>query len=263
MSFTIPTFLRPGAASCYEPQICQEQFPQLFEQFFPIITPNTWKTVAIILLLARIPLGPSFLSRVPRTCLHPIVQLEDQMTPTPTTDSQPPPPIRTSTNSSAISQTSSMPTSPGYSAQASPKSYISRSSTQGSPSPTDSSFFEALASKVRRGRSRSRSRKGVPRHRSKSPLPPEQLPVSSEFSQMSPPSSPRAQQQSRHFSDASRSSTNSNNDHPKQPPPGPVRRNTASSDPWRGRHSNSWLFNDFSVTDHVKEFCHIGKNSRP
>jgi len=186
------------------------------------------------------------------------------MTPIPATDSQPPPPIRTSTNSSAISQTSSIPMSPGYSAQASPKSYISRGSTQGSPSPTDSSFFEALASKVRRGRSRSRSRKGVPRHRSKSPLPPEQLPVSSsEFSQMSPPSSPRAQQQSRHFSDASRSSTNSSNDLPKQPPPGPVRRNTASSDPWRGRHSNSWLFNDFSVTDHVKEFCHIGKNSRP
>jgi len=186
------------------------------------------------------------------------------MTPIPTTDSQPPPPIRTSTNSSAISQTSSIPMSPGYSAQASPKSYISRSSTQGSPSPTESSFFEALASKVRRGRSRSRPRKGVQRHRSKSPLPPEQLPASSsELSQMSPPSSPRAQQQSRHFSDASHSSTNSSNDHPKQPNPGPVRRNTASSDPWRGRHSNSWLFNDFSVTDHVKEFCHIGRNSRP
>lgn len=186
------------------------------------------------------------------------------MTPIPTTDSQPPPPIRTSTNSSAISQTSSMPTSPGYSAQASPKSYISRGSTQGSPSPTESSFFEALASKVRRGRSRSKPRKGVPRHRSRSPLPPEKLPVSSsELSQMSPPSSPRAQQQSRQFSVASHSSINPSNDHPKQPNPGPVRRNTASSDPWRGRHSNSWLFNDFSVTDHVKEFCHIGKNSRP
>jgi len=182
------------------------------------------------------------------------------MTPIKTTNSQPPPPIRTSTNSSAISQTSSIPMSPGYSAQASPKSYISRGSTQGSP--TESSFFEALASKVRRGRSRSRSRKGVPRHRSKSPLPPEQLPVSSELSQMSPPSSPRAQQQSRHFSDASHSSANSSNDHPKRPSPGPVRRNTASSDLWHGRHSNSWLFNNFSVTDHVKEFCHIGRNSR-
>ncbi|OCL08471.1 hypothetical protein AOQ84DRAFT_376731 [Glonium stellatum] len=185
------------------------------------------------------------------------------MPPAPTTDSQPPPPTRTSTNSSAMSQTSSTPMSPGYPAQASHKSYISRRSTQGSPSPTESSFFETLASKVRRGRSRSRSRKGISRHRSKSPLPPDQLPASPvELSQMSPPSSPRGQQQPQHFSDGSRSSINSSNDHPKRPNPGPVRRNTASSDPWRGRHSNSWLFNDFSVTDHVKGFCHIGRNSR-
>ena len=182
------------------------------------------------------------------------------MTPIRTTDSQPPPPIRTSTNFSASSQTSSTPMSPGYSAQASPKSYTSRS-TQGSPSPTEPSFFGTLASKVRRGRSRSRPRKDVPRHHSKSPLPPDRLPVSSsEPSQTSPPSSPRAQQQSRHFSYASHSSINSSNDHPKQTPD-PVRRTTSSS-LWRGRHSNSWLFNDFSVTDHVKGLCHIGRNSR-
>ncbi|OCK85251.1 hypothetical protein K432DRAFT_287223 [Lepidopterella palustris CBS 459.81] len=180
----------------------------------------------------------------------------------PTTESQPSPPIRTLTISSTNSQTSSPQMSPGYAAEPSPGPFMSRRSTQGSPSPTEASFFDAIASKVRIGRPRSRSRKGVPRNRSKSPLPPDQFPSSTaERSRTSAPSSPRPEQ-TRHYSNASHTSAESNSDQTKRPGPSPVRRNTASSDPWRGRHSNSWLFNDFSVTDHAKDLFHFGRNSR-
>jgi predicted metal-binding protein len=39
------------------------------------------------------------------------------------------------------------------------------------------------------------------------------------------------------------------------------RSSTSSSDMWRGRHSNSWLFNDFSVTEHAKDLLHMGRKS--
>jgi hypothetical protein len=140
---------------------------------------------------------------------------------------------------------------------------MSRRSTQGSPSssPIEASFFESIASKVKRGRSRgrslSRSRQGVPRNRSKSPLPPDQLSSAAHTSI----SLPRPAQR-RHFSTTSQDSTRSSDEHAKRPGPSPVRRHTANSDPWRGRHSNSWLFNDFSVTDHAKDLFHFGKSSR-
>ncbi|KAF2803241.1 uncharacterized protein BDZ99DRAFT_468223 [Mytilinidion resinicola] len=178
----------------------------------------------------------------------------------PSTVSKPPPPIQTLATSSSESQASMAPTSP---AEPSPASFMSRRSTQGSASstisPVEATFFESIASKVKRGRSRSRSQQGVPRNRSKSPLPPDHLSSSSSARTSTSPPRP---QQTRHFSTISQDSTRSSNDDSKRFDPTPTRRATASSDPWRGRHANSWLFNDFSVTDHAKDLFHLGKNSR-
>jgi hypothetical protein len=133
------------------------------------------------------------------------------------------PPIRTNTIGSQTSQSSGQ-MSPPFS----PTSPTSRGS-----SPTEQNFFAAISARVR-GRSRSRSREAS-RKRSKSPMmasPPRQI-----------PSTQAAQpQQPRHISIAN----------PAQRP----RLQTADrsgSDPWRGRHSNEWLFGGWSATDTAKD----------
>jgi len=196
--------------------------------------------------------------RAPHRSRYPAKYSGGSMPVLPSTVSQPPPPIQTLATSSSDSR---VPMSPASPAEPSPASFMSRRSTQGSPatSPIEAGFFDAIASKVKRGRSRSRSQQGVPRNRSKSPLPPDQL--SSSAARSSPPASPRPDQ-ARHFFTTSQDPTRSSHDHAKRPGPTPIRRNTTSSDPWRGRHSNSWLFNDFSVTDHAKDLFSFAKNSR-
>ncbi|KNG46445.1 hypothetical protein DDE82_007934 [Stemphylium lycopersici] len=150
-----------------------------------------------------------------------------------TSHSQPmPPPVRTNTLDSQKSQSSSGQISP----PCSPASQHSRAAT----SPAEESFFGAISARIR-GRSRSRSRSAASRKRSKSPMvmPPEQTP----HSQHTPIASPTT---------------------PTRPSAAPLqggipsvqnagRRSTSGSDPWRGRHSNDWLFNGYSVTASAKE----------
>jgi hypothetical protein len=133
---------------------------------------------------------------------------------------QPVPPIRTNTVDSQSSGSFS-PTSP-------------MSGTTSPTSPAEHKFFSAISTRIR-GRSRSRSR-DASHKRSKSPM-------------MSPPTQIAAQpQQARHVSIAS--------------PTKPVRpsmqaggrRSTGGSDPWRGRHSNEWLFGNWSATETAKGF---------
>jgi hypothetical protein len=141
--------------------------------------------------------------------------------------SQPmPPPIRTNTVDSQKSQSSGQ-TSPAYS----PASATSRTAA----SPTEESFFGAISARIRH-RSRSRSRGATSRKRSKSPM-------------VMPPIAP----QSQHTSIVSPMS-------PTRPAAMPVqsiqdvgRRSTSGSDPWRGRHSNDWLFNGYSMTASAKD----------
>ncbi|KAF2867380.1 hypothetical protein BDV95DRAFT_502973 [Massariosphaeria phaeospora] len=156
---------------------------------------------------------------------------------------QPPPPIRTSTMGSQSSGNMS-PASDTLS----PTSTFTRGGGSAT-SPTEESFFGAITSRMLRGRSRSRSRATVSRKRSKSPMP------------MSP-MSPTSPQQPRHASSASQSSMSSIATKPTRPSlQGAQRRSTNSSDMWRGRHSNSWLFNDFSVTDTAKDILNLGRKS--
>ncbi|KAF2252042.1 hypothetical protein BU26DRAFT_516751 [Trematosphaeria pertusa] len=167
---------------------------------------------------------------------------------------QPPPPIRTSTADSQSSGTMS-PSSPDM---LSPTSTYSRGG-RGAASPTEESFFGAITSRMR-GRSRSRSRSGDHRKRSKSPMvmPPEQFPPSSTARPMSATYAPVRPQHDRHVSTSSQHSTASIK--PTRPSlQGPQRRSTSGSDPWHGRHSNSWLFNDFSVREHAKDLLHMGR----
>ncbi|KAF2795179.1 hypothetical protein K505DRAFT_324266 [Melanomma pulvis-pyrius CBS 109.77] len=177
---------------------------------------------------------------------------------------QPPPPIRTSTVDSQKSQSSGA-MSPG-SDMLSPTSTFSREA-RAAASPTEESFFGAITTRMRRGRSRSRSRAQVSRKRSKSPmvLPPEQFPSPSSaqpMSSSSPTYTSSRPQQPRHASTRSQSSVASAPAKPTRPSlQGPTRRGTTNSDLWRGRHSNSWLFNDFSVTDTAKDLFHIGRKS--
>jgi hypothetical protein len=173
----------------------------------------------------------------------------------------PPPPktarttSRTSTCSgSTLNQTPTSPMSPGFSVDtttARTVSYLPRhhpsSPTSPPTSPVEQGFFGALTQKIR-SRSRSRSRGDLPRNRSKSPMSPShRSPVNSV------PSSPR-QVQPPQFSPVSRDSS--------QSIPKMKRRSTDcshgshGSNPWYGRHSNSWLFNDFSVTEHVSGALH-------
>jgi len=136
------------------------------------------------------------------------------------------PPIRTNTVGSQDSQSSGQ-MSPPYS-PTSPTSPASRAS------PTEQSFFGAISARVR-GRSRSRSREAS-RKRSKSPMmasPPRHI------AQAAP------SQQAQHISIVQ----------PKRPSLQTAdRRSTGGSDPWRGRHSNEWLFGGWSATGTAKEF---------
>jgi hypothetical protein len=97
-----------------------------------------------------------------------------------------------------------------------------------------------------RGRSRSRSR-DASRNRSKSPMasPPRQISTQPQQTQQS--------QHSRHVSITT----------PAQPVRPSLqmadRRTTSGSDPWRGRHSNEWLFGGWSATETAKDLLHRRK----
>ena len=174
----------------------------------------------------------------------------------------PPAPIRTSTGDSHKSVGAA---SPGSSSISPTSTFASRG--QSAMSPTEESFFGAIASRMRRGRSRSRSRNSKTRDRSRSPmmLPPEQFPSAPTPQPMSPtyaPVAPQTPKQPQHASRASQSSVSSTATKATRPSlQGPTRRSTSGSDHWRGRHSNSWLFNGFSVTDTAKEVFHVGRKS--
>jgi hypothetical protein len=170
---------------------------------------------------------------------------------------QPPPPIRTATSGSQKS-VSSGAASPDMLSPTSTFARGARSPT----SPAEESFFGAITSRIR-GRSHSRNRENAAHKRSKSPMtiPPEHLPTTT--------STPRevsryAQhpQKPRHKATASQSSIASTATKATRPSmSGSSRSSTSSSDMWRGRHSNSWLFNDFSVTEHAKDLLHMGRKS--
>ncbi|KAF2747225.1 hypothetical protein M011DRAFT_467747 [Sporormia fimetaria CBS 119925] len=160
---------------------------------------------------------------------------------------QPPPPIRTATGESSKS-VSSGTMSPG-SETFSPTSMSPKSATE-------RHFFSAIATKVRESRSRSRSRNGKARETSPPPIviSPEPLPRKTNTAESHGSTRP---QQHRHVSTPSqgtmsRSSTASR-------PIAATRR--TSSDMWRGRHSNDWLFNGFSVTETAKDLFHMGRKS--
>ncbi|KAF2631740.1 hypothetical protein BU25DRAFT_407381 [Macroventuria anomochaeta] len=137
------------------------------------------------------------------------------------TNFQPTPPIRTSTVDSQKSTDSS--------GQMSPKS---------APiSPTSRVFFGAITERLER--SRSRSRADASRKRAKSPmvLPPEQLPSA-------------RPQQPHHVSQPTTTQASAKVPRPSLQENG--RTSTSGSDPWRGRHSNEWLFGGFSVRETAK-----------
>ncbi|EOA83290.1 hypothetical protein ACJQWK_00206 [Exserohilum turcicum] len=137
------------------------------------------------------------------------------------TPSQPMPlPVRTNTTDSQQSRSSAGQ----FSLPGSPSCHSNR---------TEESFFGALSARLR-GRSHSRSRDATLHNRTKSPMP--MPPVHSQHSTSTSRPSPTPVQNAR----LSTQST--------------TRRNTSGSDPWRGRHSNDWLFNGYSVTASAKEF---------
>ncbi|PVH94876.1 hypothetical protein DM02DRAFT_175263 [Periconia macrospinosa] len=165
---------------------------------------------------------------------------------------QPPPPIRTATVDSQKSISSGASTAD----MLSPRSAFSNGGSSPTTSPAQESFFGAIASRIR-GRSRSRSRAASSRKRSKSPMaiPPTHLPAASHATPAYT-TSPRPHQ-SRHVSTVSQASTvSTSSSQSRSSLQGPSRRSTGSSDMWRGRHSNSWLFNDFSVTEQAKDLLH-------
>ncbi|RMZ66375.1 hypothetical protein GMOD_00001702 [Pyrenophora seminiperda CCB06] len=127
-------------------------------------------------------------------------------------------PIRTNTASSQTTQSSMSPAS-------------ATSTSRSAASPIETSFFGAITARIR-GRSRSRSREGTLRKRSKSPMPQQTSSARTAKQAAVPPvqsTRPSLQQ-------AGRRSTSG-----------------SGSDPWRGRHSNDWLFNGYSVTASAKE----------
>lgn len=132
---------------------------------------------------------------------------------------QPTPPARTSTIDSQKSVDSSGQTSP----------------TSAPSSPTSRAFFGAITERLRE-RSLSRSGADASRKRAKSPtiLPPERIPASrpQQARQVSQPTT------TQYSVKAPRPSLREND-----------RTSTGGSDPWRGRHSNDWLFNGFSFRD--------------
>ncbi|ENI04561.1 hypothetical protein COCC4DRAFT_40679 [Bipolaris maydis ATCC 48331] len=140
-------------------------------------------------------------------------------------------PIRTNTVDSQKSQSSSSgQISPPYS----PASPTSRMAT----SPTEESFFGAITARIR-GRSRSRSRGAPSDKRPKSPP-------------MAMPSHSRHASTASSTTSPSPAATSGQSTRPTIQDTG--RRTTSGSDPWRGRHSNDWLFNGYSVTASAKDF---------
>ncbi|EFQ86073.1 hypothetical protein P3342_004107 [Pyrenophora teres f. teres] len=148
-----------------------------------------------------------------------------------------PPPIRTNTASSQTTQSSKSSTSQ----LSPPHSPASATSTSRSvSSPTEASFFGAITARIR-GRSRSRSRGGTLRKRSKSPMP-QQTSSSSQFQHGSSSAGQVRQAVVASPVQSTRPSLHDGG-----------RRSTSGSDPWRGRHSNDWLFGGYSVTASAKE----------
>ena len=98
----------------------------------------------------------------------------------------------------------------------------------------------------------------LPQNESQRSPPDHIIPTDEHFS-TSPPT-----KYSRSFSSLSQSSTDSNSSvTQKQGDLAAAKMNCDSSvNLWYGRHSNSWLFNNFSVTSHIKSMCHMKKNSR-
>ncbi|KAJ4984687.1 hypothetical protein SVAN01_09801 [Stagonosporopsis vannaccii] len=140
-----------------------------------------------------------------------------------TTNFQPAPPNRTSTVDSQTSTESTGQTS----------------HTSAPVSTTSRAFFGAISERLRE-RSRSRSRTDAFRKRAKSPtvLPPERLPTA-------------RPQQMRHASQPAPTQVPAKAQRPSLQENG--RTSTGASDPWRGRHSNDWLFNGFSFRDTARE----------
>ncbi|KAF2439228.1 hypothetical protein P171DRAFT_133688 [Karstenula rhodostoma CBS 690.94] len=142
---------------------------------------------------------------------------------------QPPPPIRTATSGSQKSHSSGTASPDMHS----PTSTYSRSPT----SPGEYSFFSAISAKMG-GRSRSRTRAASPEQAT-----PTAHPTTPTYATQHP-------KQPHHASSASQGSIGSSTAKAPRPTmPTPSRRSTGNSDMWRGRHSNSWLFNDFSFTE--------------
>lgn len=139
------------------------------------------------------------------------------MAPHDQTGFQPTPPVRT----------------PTVDSQKSTDSSGEMSSTSAPASPTSRAFFGAITERLRE-RSRSRSRPDASRKRANSPmvLPPEQLTTA-------------RPQQARHVSQPTPTQAPAKAPRPSLQDNG--RMSTGGSDPWRGRHSNEWLFGGFSV----------------
>ncbi|KAH6644119.1 hypothetical protein C7974DRAFT_14961 [Boeremia exigua] len=130
---------------------------------------------------------------------------------------QPTPPIRTSTVDSQKSTESTGQMSP-----------------QSAPvSPSSRAFFGAITERLRE-RSRSRSRADT---KTSMILPPEQL-------------STARPQHTRHVSQPTPSQAPAKAPRPSLQDSG---RTATGGDPWRGRHSNDWLFNGFSFRDTAKD----------
>ncbi|KAJ8117890.1 hypothetical protein OPT61_g1015 [Boeremia exigua] len=136
---------------------------------------------------------------------------------------QPTPPVRTSTIDSQKSTETTGQMSP----------------TSAPASPTSRAFFGAITERLRE-RSRSRSRTDPSRNATKPSmiLPPEQL------SAVRP-------QRTRHASQPLSTQAAAKAPRPSLQDNG--RTTTGASDPWRGRHSNDWLFNGFSFRDTARE----------
>jgi hypothetical protein len=98
----------------------------------------------------------------------------------------------------------------------------------------------------------------LPQYESQRSPPDHIVPTDERFSTSSPT------RYSRSFSGLSQSSTDSNSSvRQKQGDLAAAKMNCNSSvNVWYGRHSNSWLFNNFSVTGHIKGMCHMRKKSR-
>ena len=98
----------------------------------------------------------------------------------------------------------------------------------------------------------------LPQHESQC-SPPDHIVSTDEHFSTSPPT-----RYSRSFSGLSQSSTDSNSSVTQEQGDLAIAKTNRNSsiNLWYGRHSNSWLFNNFSVTGHIKGMCHMRKNSR-